>query len=93
MLYAIGLGALALHAAWISWPVLTTDLQRGLSGHRLASYDWVGKVPIKAIELPLLPSLLVQSAMIALALLVAHWCWRLVEEPLRQWSRRRAASL
>lgn len=202
LLYAIGLGALALHTAWISWPVLTTDLQRGLTGfaagvacwqlfrrragarlpmptlleaislsglvlfvwlsaalrhpeliflpaaavvwvfahqagaisralgqrgwvwlgaisyslymthvmvlgrsvdlllvasrltgHRFASYEWVGKVPIKAIELPLLPSLLMQCAMIALALLVAHWCWRLIEEPLRQWSRRRAAEL
>lgn len=64
-----------------------------LTGQRFASYGWVGAMPIKAIELPLLPSLLVQCAMIALALLVAHWCWRLVEQPARQWSRRCAAQL
>ena len=64
-----------------------------LTGQRLASYGWVGDMPIKAIELPLLPSLLVQCAMIGACLLVAHWTYRLIEEPARQWSRRRAEQL
>ena len=202
LLYGAGLAALVLHSVWVSWPVLTTDLQRGLTGfaagaacwqlfrrrpgttlsfataleaaslaalflfvwfssvighpeliflpalavvwvfahqagmlsrmlgqrgwvwlgaisyslymthvmvlgraadalllasrltgQRLASYAWVGDIPIKTIELPLLPALLVQTAIIALALLAAHWCWRLVEEPARQASRRYAATL
>lgn len=64
-----------------------------LTGHSLASYGYLGEVPIKSIDLPLLPALLVQALIIALALVAAHWCWRLVEEPARQWSRRYAASL
>jgi peptidoglycan/LPS O-acetylase OafA/YrhL len=64
-----------------------------LTGQRLASYSWAGDLPIKNIELPLLPALLVQGAIIALALVVAHWCWRLVEEPARHASRRYAATL
>jgi peptidoglycan/LPS O-acetylase OafA/YrhL len=64
-----------------------------LTGRPLASYAYVGEVPIKSIDLPLLPALAVQFAIIAAALLVAHWCWRLIEEPARQWSRRYAASL
>jgi peptidoglycan/LPS O-acetylase OafA/YrhL len=64
-----------------------------LTGQRVASYGWVGDVPIKSIDLPLLPALLVQGAIIALALVAAHWCWRLIEEPARQRSRRYAATL
>ncbi|MFM5894367.1 MAG: acyltransferase family protein [Novosphingobium sp.] len=64
-----------------------------LTGRPLASYAYVGEVPIKSIDLPLLPALAVQLAIIGAALLVAHWCWRLIEEPARQWSRRYAASL
>ena len=59
----------------------------------LAHYAWQGDIPIKAIDLPLLPALAVQLAMIAACLLVAHWTWRLIEEPARQWSRRVAARL
>ena len=59
----------------------------------LASYTWRDGIPIKAIDLPLLPALLVQGAMIGACLLVAHWTYRLIEEPARQWSRRRAAIL
>ena len=57
----------------------------------LARYAWQGEVPIKAIDLPLLPAVLVQFAMIAACLLAAHWTWALIEEPARQWSRRLAA--
>ena len=57
----------------------------------LAHYQWQDGTPIKAIDLPLLPALAVQLAMIAACLLVAHWTWRLIEEPARQWSRRLAA--
>ena len=64
-----------------------------LTGKHLASYGYVGEIPIKSIELALLPALVVQLAIIAAALVVAHWCWRLIEEPARQWSRRYAASL
>ena len=64
-----------------------------LTGKHLASYGYVGEIPIKSIELPLLPALVVQLAIIAAALAVAHWCWRLIEEPARQWSRRYAATL
>ena len=57
----------------------------------LARYAWQGDIPIKAVDLPLLPALAVQLGMIAMCVLVAHWSWRLIEEPARQWSRRRAA--
>ncbi len=57
----------------------------------LARYQWHGGIPIKAVDLPLLPGLAVQLGMIAACLLVAHWTWRLIEEPARQWSRRLAA--
>ena len=59
----------------------------------LARYTWLDGIPIKAIDLPLLPALLVQFAMIGACLLVAYWVYRLIEEPARQWSRRRAAAL
>ena len=59
----------------------------------LARYTWQDGIPIKAIDLPLLPALLVQCAMIGACLLVAHWTYRLIEEPARQWSRRRAEQL
>ena len=59
----------------------------------LARYTWQDGIPIKAIDLPLLPALLVQFAMIGACLLVAHWVYRLIEEPARQWSRRRVAEL
>ena len=59
----------------------------------LARYSWQDGIPIKAIDLPLLPALLVQGAMIGACLLVAHWTHRLIEEPARQWSRRRAARI
>ena len=64
-----------------------------LTGQRLASYGYVGEIPIKSIELPLLPALVVQLGIIGAALVVAHWCWRLIEEPARQWSRRYASTL
>jgi peptidoglycan/LPS O-acetylase OafA/YrhL len=64
-----------------------------LTGLPLASYGYVADIPIKSIDLPLLPALAVQFAIIAAALVVAHWCWRLIEEPARQWSRRYAATL
>ena len=57
----------------------------------LARYSWQDGIPIKAIDLPLLPALLVQFAMVAACLLAAHFVFRLIEEPARQWSRRRAA--
>ena len=63
------------------------------TGLPLARYAWQGAVPIKAVDLPLLPALVVQLGMIAACLLVAHWTWRLIEEPARQWSRRLAARL
>ena len=63
------------------------------TGWPLARYDWQDGIPIKAIDLPLLPALLVQFAMIAACLLAAHFVFRLIEEPARQWSRRRAAQL
>ena len=59
----------------------------------LARYTWQDGIPIKAIDLPLLPALLVQGAMIGACLLAAHWTYRLIEEPARQWSRRRAEQL
>ncbi len=64
-----------------------------LTGRNLASYGMVEGIPIKSIDLPLLPALAVQFAIIAAALVVAHWCWRLIEEPARQWSRHYAATL
>ena len=57
----------------------------------LARYQWQDGIPIKAIDLPLLPALAVQLGMIAACLLAAHWTYRLIEEPARQWSRRLAA--
>lgn len=57
----------------------------------LARYQWQGDTPIKSIDLPLLPALVVQFGMIAACFAVAHWTWRLIEEPARQWSRRVAA--
>ena len=57
----------------------------------LARYQWQDGIPIKAIDLPLLPALAVQLGMIAVCLLAAHWTYRLIEEPARQWSRRLAA--
>lgn len=59
----------------------------------LARYAWQGDIPIKAVDLPLLPALAVQLGMIAACLLAAHWSWRLIEEPARQWSRRKAAQV
>ena len=59
----------------------------------LAKYSWQDGIPVKAIDLPLVPALLVQFAMIGACLLVAHFVFRLIEEPARQWSRRRAAQL
>ena len=61
------------------------------TGVPLARYQWQDGIPIKAIELALLPALAVQLGLIAACLLVAHWTRRLIEEPARQWSRRLAA--
>ena len=61
------------------------------TGVPLARYQWQDGIPTKAIDLPLLPALAVQLAMIAACLLIAHWMRRLIEEPARQWSRRLAA--
>jgi len=47
----------------------------------------------KRLVLPLVPSTLVQLAMVALALAASWAAWRWVEEPARQWSRRTAATL
>lgn len=60
-----------------------------LTGQTWAVYSLEAGLPTKRLVLPLLPSTLVQLAIIALAL-AASWCaWRWVEEPARQWSRRR----
>ncbi len=64
-----------------------------LTGLHLASYGYAGDLPIKSIELPLVAAIAAQLGIIALALLAAHWCWRLIEEPARQGSRRYAATL
>ncbi|MFM5917374.1 MAG: acyltransferase family protein [Novosphingobium sp.] len=64
-----------------------------LTGWKLVSYGFVEDIPIKMIELSLVPALAVQCAMIALSLIAAHWCWKLIEEPARQWSRRYASTL
>ncbi len=64
-----------------------------LTGQPLASYGWAEGIPIKLIELPLLPAIIAQLGIIAAALLAAHWCYRWIEEPARQWSRRKAAQL
>jgi peptidoglycan/LPS O-acetylase OafA/YrhL len=63
------------------------------TGHTWAIYMMDGSVPIKRIVLPLVPSTLLQLAMIALALAASWLAWRWVEEPARQWSRARAATL
>ena len=60
------------------------------TGWPLASYQWQGEIPVKTIDLPLVPALLVQLAMIAACAGVAHLTWRWIEEPARQWSRRLA---
>ncbi|MCC6925019.1 acyltransferase [Novosphingobium sp.] len=62
-------------------------------GLPLASYTWQGETPIKAIDLPLLPALAVQLAMILACAGVAGLTWRWIEEPARQWSRRLAERL
>jgi len=58
-----------------------------------AVYDLSGPVPVKRMLLGPLEATLVQTAMIALVLVVAHFAWRWIEEPARQWSRRLAARL
>lgn len=55
-----------------------------------AVYDLSGPVPVKRMLLGPLEATLVQTAMIALVLVVAHFAWRWIEEPARQWSRRLA---
>jgi peptidoglycan/LPS O-acetylase OafA/YrhL len=53
-----------------------------------AVYDLSGPVPIKRMLLGPLEATLLQAAMIAAVLVVAHFAWRWIEEPARQWSRR-----
>lgn len=61
------------------------------TGWHLATYTWQDGIPIKAIDLPLIPALLVQLAMILACAGVSQLTWRWIEEPARQWSRRVAA--
>lgn len=58
-----------------------------------AIYDLSGAVPVKRMLLGPLEATLVQGAMIGAVLLAAHFAWRWIEEPARQWSRRLAARL
>lgn len=58
-----------------------------------AEYDLSGAVPVKRMLLAPLEATLMQAAMITAVLLVAHFAWRGIEEPARQWSRRLAARL
>jgi len=64
-----------------------------VTGWPLATSTWQDGIPIKAIDLPLIPALLVQLAMIASCAGVAQLTWRWIEEPARQWSRLRAERL
>lgn len=59
----------------------------------MAEYDLSGAVPVKRMLLAPLEATVVQALMIAAVLLVAHFAWRGIEEPARQWSRRLAARL
>lgn len=54
----------------------------------MAEYALSGAVPVKRMLLGPLEATLVQAAMIAAVLVVAHFAWRWIEEPMRQWSRR-----
>lgn len=54
----------------------------------MAEYALSGAVPVKRMLLDPLEATLVQAAMIAVVLVVAHFAWRWIEEPARQWSRR-----
>lgn len=57
----------------------------------IAEYALSGLVPVKRMLLGPLEATLVQAAMLAAVLVVAHFAWRWIEEPMRQWSRRLAA--
>ena len=63
------------------------------SGAPLAQWAMDGETPVKRIILAPLPSTMVQLAIVALMLAAAHLAHVWIEEPARQWSRRRAAHL
>lgn len=58
-----------------------------------AEYALSGPVPVKRMLLGPLEATMVQAAMLAAVLVTAHFAWRWIEEPARQWSRRLAARL
>jgi peptidoglycan/LPS O-acetylase OafA/YrhL len=59
----------------------------------MAEYALSGPAPVKRMLLGPLEATLVQVAMIAAVLAVAHFAWRWIEEPARQWSRKAAQVL
>jgi peptidoglycan/LPS O-acetylase OafA/YrhL len=59
-------------------------------GPRLLQFRWEGDVRIKAVVLSPLASSAVTLLGVVIALAVAHLSWRWIEEPSRQWSRRKA---
>lgn len=59
----------------------------------IAEWAMDGDTPIKRLILDPLPSTLVQIGIVALMLIAAHFAHIWIEEPARQWSRRRAARL
>jgi peptidoglycan/LPS O-acetylase OafA/YrhL len=59
----------------------------------MAEYALSGPAPVKRMLLGPLEATLVQVAMIAAVLVVAHFAWRWIEEPARQWSRKAAQVL
>lgn len=63
------------------------------TGQPLAEWSLVDGEMVKQIILAPLPSTLVQLGIVALMLVAAHLAHSWIEEPARQWSRRRAARL
>lgn len=82
-----------VHAFVFSRVIEALILAGRQTGHTWAEFTMDGTYPVKRLVLPLIPSTLMQIIMLALAVAAAWAAWRWVEEPARQWSRRRAAML